>query len=65
MNEPPKRPIDWRRDSAISMTIEAADDESGTAATFQSDSRFCAVTGRRRIHDTPRLAHLRHQVFGS
>jgi hypothetical protein len=65
MNKPSKRPIDWRRDSAISMTIEAADDKSGIVATFECDSRLCVVTGGRRIRDTPRLAHFRHQVFDS
>lgn len=46
MSEPPKRPIDRLRDSAVSMTINSTDDQSEVLATFEIDSRLCLVTGR-------------------
>jgi hypothetical protein len=45
MTDPPKRPIDRLRDSAVSMAIDSPDDKSGTVATFEIDSRLCIVTG--------------------
>src|SRR5882672_6040048 len=45
MSEPPKRPIDRLRDSALSMTIDSPEDKSGTVAMFEVDSRLCIVTG--------------------
>lgn len=45
ISEPPQRPIDRLRDSALSMAIDSPDDKSGIVATFEADSRLCIVTG--------------------
>jgi hypothetical protein len=44
MGEPPKRPIDRRRDAAVSLAIDSPDDQTQVVATFEIDARLCMVT---------------------